>query len=189
MHSADWKAALDYEELSNCMRCGFCQPACPTFRQTGYEAASPRGRIALMKAVADGILEPDQDVVDQMSLCLGCRACEPVCPAGVKYGRLIEQAREAIERKRVHPWPVRLLRWLAFRQLLPRQERLYLAGRLLRFYQRSGLQRLARRLGLLRLLPEQMRTMEAVLPKAAGKGLTEAVGTVVPARGEKKLRV
>lgn len=189
MHSADWKAALDYEELSNCMRCGFCQPACPTFRETGYEAASPRGRIALMKAVADGILEPDQDVVDQMSLCLGCRACEPVCPAGVKYGKLIEQAREAIERERVHSWPVRLLRWLAFRQLLPRQDRLYLAGRLLRFYQRSGLQRLARRLGLLRLLPEQMRTMEAVLPEAAGKGLTEVMGTVVPAKGEKKLRV
>src|SRR5690348_9441572 len=84
---------LDYDQLTNCMRCGFCLPACPTFRETGVEPESPRGRIALMKAVADGIMEPDQAFQDQMNHCLGCRACEPVCPADVKYGQLIEQAR------------------------------------------------------------------------------------------------
>lgn len=71
---------LSGDELENCMRCGFCQPACPTFQETGYEAASPRGRIALMKAVKDGLLVPDEAFRHQLDLCLGCRACEPACP-------------------------------------------------------------------------------------------------------------
>lgn len=181
---------LDYEELANCMRCGFCQPACPTFRETGYEAASPRGRIALMKAVADGVMEPDADFVDQMNLCLGCRACEPVCPAGVPYGQLIEQTREAIEEAAEHPWWVRAVRKLTFTHLFPHQERLYVLGRLLRFYQASGMQKAARKLGLLRLLPKQMSEMEAIMPTASGKGLRSTFGAaVIPAVGERKRRV
>ncbi|WP_346773973.1 (Fe-S)-binding protein [Brevibacillus sp. SYP-B805] len=183
------KQTLDYEELSNCMRCGFCQPACPTFRETGYEAASPRGRIALMKAVADGLMEPDQDFLDQMSLCLGCRACEPVCPAGVHYGQLLEQTREAIAETVRHPWWVRMIRSIVFTHLLPHQHRLYRAGRLLRFYQRSGLQKLVRRFKLLKLLPAHLREMEAILPEGNGTPLTEAVGTFVPAEGERRGRV
>lgn len=181
---------LDYEELSNCMRCGFCQPACPTFRETGYEAASPRGRIALMKAVADGVMEPDQDFIDQMNLCLGCRACEPVCPAGVPYGQLIEQTREAIEQEDSHPWPVRFLRRLAFTHLFPHQKRLYRLGGLLRFYQRSGLQTAVRKLGLRNMLPRHLREMEAIMPPASSTALQDVLGAVVvPAVGERKRRV
>ncbi|MED4781894.1 (Fe-S)-binding protein [Brevibacillus choshinensis] len=181
---------LDYEELSNCMRCGFCQPACPTFRETGYEAASPRGRIALMKAVADGVMQPDQDFVDQMNLCLGCRACEPVCPAGVPYGQLIEQTREAIEEVQEHPTWVKAVRKLAFTHLFPRQDRLYRLGSMLRFYQRSGMQTAVRKLGVLRILPKQLGEMEAIMPEASGKGITQYLGaTVIPAVGERKLRV
>jgi len=180
---------LDYEELSNCMRCGFCQPACPTFRETGYEAASPRGRIALMKAAADGLLEPDQDFVDQMNLCLGCRACEPVCPADVKYGQLLEQTREAIAAEAPLPWWKKGVRRLAFRHLLPKQKRLTLAGKLLRLYQRSGLQGIVRKARLLHVLPTAVREMEAILPEAAGTDLIDSMGAVVPARGEKKGRV
>lgn len=66
---------LDEDQLTNCMRCGFCLPACPTFAETGLEAESPRGRIALMKAVTDGLMAPDQAFEDQMNHCLGCRAC------------------------------------------------------------------------------------------------------------------
>lgn len=181
---------LDYDELSNCMRCGFCQPACPTFRETGYEAASPRGRIALMKAVADGVMEPDQDFVDQMNLCLGCRACEPVCPAGVPYGQLIEQTREAIEQEADHPWLVRFARKVAFTHLFPHQNRLYRLGGLLRLYQRSGLQTAVRKLGLLKILPSHMREMEAIMPKAASAALSDVLGaTVIPPAGERKMRV
>lgn len=181
---------LDYDELSNCMRCGFCQPACPTFRETGYEAASPRGRIALMKAVADGVMEPDKDFVDQMNLCLGCRACEPVCPAGVPYGQLIEQTREAIEEVQEHPWWVKAVRKLAFFHLFPHQKRMYQLGGFLRFYQRSGVQKAVRKLGVLSILPKQMREMEAIMPEASGKGIVHFFGgTVIPAVGERKYRV
>lgn len=181
---------LDYDELSNCMRCGFCQPACPTFRETGYEAASPRGRIALMKAVADGVMEPDKDFIDQMNLCLGCRACEPVCPAGVPYGQLIEQTREAIEDVQEHPWWVSSMRKVAFTHLFPHQKRMNQLGSLLRFYQRSGLQKTVRKMGVMRIMPKQLREMEAIMPEASGKGTRELLGaTVIPAVGEKVMRV
>ncbi|MFS8479616.1 MAG: (Fe-S)-binding protein [Micromonosporaceae bacterium] len=84
--------------LSRCISCGFCLPACPTYALTGDEASSPRGRITLMRALQSGDLEPDDPTLrEQSSFCLGCRACEPVCPAGVQYGRLLEQWR-------VHQW-------------------------------------------------------------------------------------
>ena len=103
-----FKERLDYDELMNCMRCGFCLPSCPTYGQTNqYEAASPRGRIALMKGVVDGLIEPDESVEKQLNLCLGCRACEPVCPSGVKYGHLLEEARDIIQQKKRHKWPVK----------------------------------------------------------------------------------
>jgi glycolate oxidase iron-sulfur subunit len=84
------------EDLGMCISCGFCLPACPTYRLTGDEAASPRGRIALMRAVNDGMVDVFDVVVrEQGSFCLGCRACEPACPAGVPYGRLLERLRDA----------------------------------------------------------------------------------------------
>ncbi|MEU9509736.1 (Fe-S)-binding protein [Micromonospora sp. NPDC048170] len=86
------------EQLSRCISCGFCLPACPTYAMTGDEASSPRGRITLMRALQDGTLPPDDGTLaEQSSFCLGCRACEPVCPAGVEYGSLLEQWR-------VHQW-------------------------------------------------------------------------------------
>ena len=91
----EFKARLSEDELLNCMRCGFCLPTCPTYIQSGYkESHSPRGRIALMKAVVDGLIEPDEDVENTLNVCLGCRACEPVCPSGVNYGHLLEEARD-----------------------------------------------------------------------------------------------
>lgn len=178
------KLTLNYDELTNCMRCGFCQPACPTFKETGIEAASPRGRIALMKAVVDGLMTPEQSFRDQMDLCLGCRACEPVCPADVKYGQLIEQTRDAMERDAEHRLWVRAVRKLAFRHIFPQQKRMRLVGSAMRLYQRSGLQKLARSSGAMKLLPESMRQMEAILPSASSKGVAEELGSFIPAVGE-----
>jgi glycolate oxidase iron-sulfur subunit len=180
---------LDYEQLSNCMRCGFCLPACPTFNETGMEPESPRGRIALMKAVADGIMEPDQMFRDQMDHCLGCRACEPVCPADVKYGQLIEQARDAIEDHPNHGATVSWLRRLFFRWIFPHHSRMRLLGGLLQFYQKSGLRRLVRRLGIMKLFPAHMRDMEQVLPDASSQGVIQRIGTLYPAKGPKLGRV
>jgi len=184
------KLALDYDQLTNCMRCGFCLPACPTFRETGVEAESPRGRIALMKAVADGIMSPDRAFEEQMNHCLGCRACEPACPADVKYGHLIEQAREAVEETTdSHRWWVRAVRKAAFRGLFPHQNRLRLLGKTLKLYQRTGLREAVRRSGVLKLLPPQLADMERVLPDASGDGVVARIGAAHPARGERIAKV
>jgi len=180
---------LDYDQLTNCMRCGFCLPACPTFRETGVEPESPRGRIALMKAAVDGLLDPDQQFIDQMNHCLGCRACEPACPADVKYGQLIEQTRDAIEDHSPHSLPIKGLRKAAFKGLFPHRSRWKLVGGSLAFYQKSGLQKLARGIGIMRLFPQELREMEGILPEASSKGVVERVGTFYPAKGERIAKV
>ncbi|WP_219839206.1 (Fe-S)-binding protein [Paenibacillus sp. R14(2021)] len=180
------KQSLDYDQLTNCMRCGFCLPACPTFRETGIEAESPRGRIALMKAVADGLMDPDAAFETQMNHCLGCRACEPACPADVKYGQLLEQARSSIEmHTKTHRWWVKTLRKAAFDGMFPHQGRMRLLGGALQLYQRSGLRKLVRGAGLMRLFPAPMREMEAILPDAAYKGVVEQIGAFHPAKGDR----
>lgn len=177
------KATLDYDQLTNCMRCGFCQAACPTFNETGLEAASPRGRLALMKAVVDDLMEPDQSFREQMDLCLGCRACEPVCPADVQYGHLLEQTRDALEEHEEHRWWVKGVRNVMFKQVFPFQSRMKLLGRGLKLYQKSGLRTVVRGSGMMKLFPKNMRDMEKIMPDASGKGIVEAFGTFVPAKG------
>jgi glycolate oxidase iron-sulfur subunit len=180
------KIKLDYYQLTNCMRCGFCLPACPTFKETGIEAESPRGRISLMKATVDGLMEPGIHFEDQMNHCLGCRACEPACPADVKYGQLIEQAREAIEMHTVHHrlW-VKMVRKLVFKQVFPHQNRMKLLGKGLRLYQITGLQAIVRKTGAVGLFSKHLSAMERILPDASSNGIVEQLGTRIPAKGEK----
>jgi glycolate oxidase iron-sulfur subunit len=116
------------ELLDRCISCGFCLPACPTYRLTGEETSSPRGRITLMRALQDGTLEADDPTLrEQSSFCLGCRACEPVCPAGVQYGQLLERWRVHQWRGRRRPLLVRLLTRAAVQR-----RAIQLAGRLRR---------------------------------------------------------
>jgi glycolate oxidase iron-sulfur subunit len=101
---------FDPDLLSRCISCGFCLPACPTYALTGDEASSPRGRITLMRALESGTLPAgDPTLAEQSSFCLGCRACEPVCPAGVQYGELLEQWRGYQWTGRGRPLVVRFL--------------------------------------------------------------------------------
>ncbi|GAA0368400.1 (Fe-S)-binding protein [Bacillus horti] len=162
----DFQQKMDIEELMNCTRCGFCQPSCPTFVQTeGKEAASPRGRIALMKGVVDGVIEPDEHFERELSLCLGCRACETACPSGVNYGQLLEQARAILHEHKTYSWPIRLFRSIFFKKVLPSAPVLKTIGSLLWVYQRSGLQWLVRKTKLLHiLLPKSMVSMERIVP-------------------------
>src|SRR6202795_832312 len=92
---------LDYSVLQQCMHCGLCLPTCPTFDATKLERNSPRGRIALMRSIADGNLEPTKTFADEMYFCLGCLACMTACPAGVNYAELFEHARAEAEQSGV----------------------------------------------------------------------------------------
>lgn len=162
----EFKERLSEDELLNCMRCGFCLPTCPTYIQSGYkESHSPRGRIALMKAVVDGLIEPDEDVENTLNVCLGCRACEPVCPSGVNYGHLLEEARDIINQNKKFSMPVRAVRKVVFEGLFPHQNRMRTLTGLIGFYQRSGLQTLTHKTGIMKLFPETLATMDLVLPK------------------------
>src|SRR5713101_2392920 len=139
---------LSVEGVDRCVHCGLCLSACPTFSLLGTEMDSPRGRIVLIKSLAEGRIDLTDSAVTHLSLCLDCRACETVCPAGVPYGRLIEAARAEIERQRPGGPARRIFRGLNFGLLLQRPAMLRAAVGALRAYQASGLQRLVRATGL-----------------------------------------
>jgi glycolate oxidase iron-sulfur subunit len=169
--------------IRSCVHCGICLPQCPTYRVLGEEMDSPRGRVYLMRAVAEKRLDVTDGFRRHLDLCLGCRACETACPAGVPFGSLLETSRAVIER-RGRPWRERLLASLLFAVLPhPDRFRLLLAGGWL--YRRSGLQALVRRTGMLAAFP-RLAAMERLLPDvAAADGLPE----LVPARGRARGRV
>src|SRR5215475_1907126 len=151
---------LSVEGVNQCVHCGLCLAYCPTFSELGTEMDSPRGRIFLVKSLAEGRIGLTESTTRHLELCLDCRACETVCPAGVPYGRLIEAAKAEIETRRPGSALRRAFRWLNFGVLLGHPRALRLAAAGLRFYQVSGLQGLARRAGLVRLLPGTLPAWE-----------------------------
>lgn len=156
---------MDRDKMLQCMRCGFCLPTCPTYIASGYkESHSPRGRIALMKAVADGQKEPDEDFYRTIETCLDCRACEAVCPSGVEYGELIETAKQILFEYHHESRKEKIIRATTVRGLFPHEGRLNFVADFTAFYQRSGLQKLAHALRIMSLFPASLKAMEAVLP-------------------------
>src|SRR5580765_2749949 len=138
--------SLDYSILQQCMHCGMCLPTCPTYDTTKRERNSPRGRIALMRAVADGDLEVSATFAEELSYCLGCLACQTACPAGVNYAELFETARSDIETLGVPRGVMRKVwRGLTLRFLFLHPRALRGLGSALRLAQRFGLDTLARR--------------------------------------------
>jgi glycolate oxidase iron-sulfur subunit len=180
---------LSVEGVNQCVHCGLCLAYCPTFSELGTEMDSPRGRIFLVKSLAEGRLSLSNSVVEHLSLCLDCRACETVCPAGVPYGRLIEAAKAEIERARPGHALRRVFRWLNFGLLLGRPRVLAAAAAMLRLYQVSGLQALARRAGLIRLLPGTLPAWEALLPRLPAGADRAPLPALTPAQGERRGRV
>jgi len=179
----------DVEGVNRCVHCGLCLPYCPTFSILGTEMDSPRGRIFLVKSLAEGRIGLGDATVSHLDLCLGCRACETVCPSGVPYGQLIEAARAEIERQRPGGPLRRLFRWLNFAVLLPNPRMLGLASAGLRFYQVSGLRQVLRATGLLRLLPSPLRDWEPLLPSLPPAKERAPLPELTPADGTRRARV
>lgn len=169
--------------ISDCVHCGFCLPACPTYASWGDEMDSPRGRIDLMKGLREGVISLDDTVVGHFDACLGCMACVTACPSGVRYDLLIESTRAQIETGHRRSFADALFRNLIF-ALFPYPQRLRLAALPLGFYVRSGLQRLVRGSGLLRRLPPRLAQLDALSPPAAKETRLAAFypATTAPAR-------
>jgi glycolate oxidase iron-sulfur subunit len=152
------------EHIDDCVHCGFCLPACPTYVLWGEEMDSPRGRIYMIKKAADGEAPLDARFRLHMDNCLGCMACMTACPSGVEYNKLIEPARAQIERNVKRGLGERMFRGLIF-ATFPHPGRLHALAGPMRFYQRSGLRNLVRGSGILKLLPKRVAAMEALLPE------------------------
>src|SRR5688572_31912850 len=147
------------EDLARCVHCGFCLQACPTYVVLGLETESPRGRIALSRAVSEGRIAPTPNVVAHFDLCLQCRACETACPSGVPYGRIIEGARNLVQQSPDRPKSWRVRQFI-LRTMFASPWRLRLAFAGLRFWQRTPISARVRR-----FLPARLRKMEEMAPQ------------------------
>jgi glycolate oxidase iron-sulfur subunit len=152
------------ELIEDCVHCGFCLPACPTYVLWGKEMDSPRGRIYMMNKAAKGEAPLDGTFQTHMDNCLGCMACMTACPSGVQYGKLIEDSRAQVERNIPRPIGDSLFRKMLF-ATFPYSTRLRILALPMLVYQRSGLQTLVRNSGLLKLLPERLAAIESLLPR------------------------
>lgn len=169
----------DSELLRACVHCGMCLPSCPTYRETGDEASSPRGRLWLMSAVENGklsLLDPQFD--EQMYQCLNCRACEAVCPSGVQYGPLVEASRAQLEQHRPRPWWQNALRASVMSWPFNDVRRMRAGAQGLRIYQQAGVSALLRKTGVLKLL--KLENLERMVPPIAEAPLAPGKDAWVP---------
>ena len=181
---------LDYSVVQQCMHCGLCLPTCPTYDATKLERNSPRGRIALMRAIADDRMEVTPSFGEEMYFCLGCLACMTACPAGVNYAELFEHARAEVESKGVLNNPQRgVIRKATLSWLFMDHGRLQMVGKAMQLWQDTGLQGLLRKSGVTKLLPKRLRELEAMTPTVQPKFSDELIDTVTPATGTKRFRV
>jgi len=168
----------------NCIRCGLCLSVCPTYREHLSETASPRGRVALTRKGLDGQLELSPNLIEQMYGCFACMACNDVCPVGIKPAELTLAMRYVQEQREPASWKKTL-----FEGLIPHPGRMELATLPLRLYEKLGIRRLVYALRLTRILPKQIRDMEAMLPRLPQRPLRRVLPQVTKAREQEKHRV
>jgi glycolate oxidase iron-sulfur subunit len=176
------------ELTSDCVHCGFCLPTCPTYVLWGEEMDSPRGRIHLMRALADGTMSLDADLVKHFDRCLGCMGCVTACPSGVKYDVLIEETRARIEERYDRSGFDALHRAVLF-AFLPYPRRLRALAALAFLYARSGLRGLVRKTGLLALLPRRLSQLEALMPDVDAGAVTARLPALTRAASPRRFRV
>lgn len=173
------------ELIDKCVHCGFCLPVCPTYVLWNEEMDSPRGRIYLMKMVAEGDATINETWVNHFDACLGCMACVTACPSGVDYAKLIEATRAQIERRYARPASEKSFRRFLF-SIFTHPARLRALLLPLRLYQKAGLEALVRRMGIPKLLPARLRALESLLPQLPPE---ETLPELIPAQGDRRRRV
>jgi len=181
-------AGVDNDLFYGCVHCGLCTSSCPTYTELGDENDGPRGRIYLMRLVAEGKMEVNRRVRRHLELCLDCRACETACPSGVEYGRLIEPFRLGMEKAdkslaRRFDW----FRLLILFRLFPYRDRIRRAMAPVRLAQRLGIYGWAERLGLLKLVPGRLGQMITLVPPPVDPG--PKLPGFLPAIGRRRARV
>ncbi len=186
--------SIPYERFLDCVHCGLCTSACPTYVETGDENDSPRGRIYLMRSVVDGRLELTEKVKGHLDLCLDCRSCETACPSGVQYGRLLEPFRvemqqetpasaEQAPKQKKPDW---FHRWILY-GLFPNRKRMALALTPARWMQKLKLDRFVKAIGLTRLLPQRLQRMQDQLPTL--KSPLPPLPEFLAAKGKRRAKV
>ena len=180
--------APEESDLYKCVHCGFCLQACPTYVETGLETESPRGRIALMKAVNEGRIGMTDSVIRHWDLCIQCRACEVACPSGVPYGNLIEATMAQVERVRKPNPAAQVAGEIALRQVIPHPKRVEALTAMAKLYQNSGLQSLVRKTGILGKLAPPLAELESSMPYMPDTRF-RAEGQTIQARGDRRANV
>ncbi|MBF8247865.1 MAG: glcF [Bacteroidetes bacterium] len=178
-----------YDIITNCMHCGLCLPHCPTFALTGLEKSSPRGRIRLMKAVTEGDLAITDGFIDEMNFCLDCQACETVCPAGIKYGSLVEAARAQIFAGKYEPFLSRLTQHILLDWFFSRQKRLKVLAMFLRLYERSGLQWFFQKSRILKLVSRKLHEVQFLSPRISDKFSSDVLAETISPKEKPRYRV
>lgn len=183
-----WCDPPQESKWADCVHCGMCLESCPTYEQSGEEQHSPRGRVYLIKAVAEGKLNVDEHFAEPVFSCLDCRACTTACPVDIDVGGLIEEARGQIRQAMpLKGWKGAVNKFF-LHGVFPHHNRLRSLGGLLRFYQKSGMQKVARKTKLIHIMPQHLTEMESIMPEVKGS-VRNKFNSVIKAKGESKHKV
>ncbi len=174
--------------LQQCIHCGMCLATCPTYDITKLERSSPRGRIKMIKSVARGEMEMSRIFADEMNFCLDCQACETACPAGVKYGRMVETARVVIDNTKYVSRAGVTIKRFALRKIVASRNGLKFASRLLWLYQKTGLQKLVRLSRILKFFSKNLSEIETLSPVIADKFSDTQIKEIELPTGEVKYK-
>lgn len=175
--------------LTNCMHCGLCLPVCPTYALTGLERSSPRGRIRLIKHVASGEGQLTAEFAEEMNFCLDCQACETACPAGVRYGSLVVAARSMVFEDPLEGRLSHFVKRLFLGKVFGSRTLLHMTGRILGWYQRSGLSWFVERSGILGLVSRHMANVHPLTPRMSERFSTQLLPDRLAAVGTKRFTV
>ncbi|KON87933.1 glycolate oxidase [Sporosarcina globispora] len=186
--AAGLKDRLHYKETFNCVQCGYCLPVCPTYETMKSEVHSPRGRINLVKMLAEDKIKAE-DLREPIEKCLGCRACETACPTSVQYGKILEGAKEVLENAEQKSRTQKISESLIFDQIFPSKRWMNTIGNLSWFYQKSGMQKMAQRTGITQFAPLHLGKFETVLPNLPSPWSRQNRASVFEASGSRKVTV